>query len=326
MTALVKAFVVTALIGACGKSDQPAKPQEASNSQRAGSAAEGSPAKADPACAAKVKALEPWLAQLGIETASHEIDWGYKLAKIDRPPIPLSRHSDWIAIGKELQAYDSTVHETTGSDKPLAKNAKALVEKLKQMHDTPASPDDKDAPPNDQLRFSVDEKAPWSDVVLVANAAARAGYTEALFAFTATSTLTPPAGLPDLTTSEDDASKANHALEALREKCKPWDRAVLRHTWNPDRAQNATAEAHETAAALIECNCAVDPDEVKNLSWQTSRWHQAVARTAIVVKLGGEGATAITQPGKTPWSEALTKLVAAVPAGTPPPAITLAAK
>jgi hypothetical protein len=315
--------LLACLVAACGKSEK--KASEAAP-KTAETKRDEKPAAPDPACAAKVKELEPWLAQLEIETASHEIDWGYKLPQIDRPAIPLSRHADWIAIGKELMAYDSTVHETTGADKPIAKNAKAIVEKLKQMHDTPASAEDKDAPSNDQLRLNVDEKAAWSDVVLVANAAAKAGYTELLFAFGATSKLTAPAGLPDLTTSQDDASKANHALEAMRETCKPWDRAVMRHTWNSDRAANATTEAHETAAALAECNCAVDPDEVKKLTWQTSRWHQAVRRTAIVVKLGGDGATAITQPGKTPWSQALARLVEAVPAGAPAPAITLAAK
>lgn len=315
--------LLACVVVACGKSEQ--KPTEAAHNT-VDKQAEAKPHATDPACAAKVKELEPWLTQLEIETASHEIDWRYKLPQIDRAAIPLSRHADWIAIGKDLMAYDSTVHETTGADKPVAKNLKAVVLKLKEMHDTPASAEDKDAPQNDQLRFNVDENATWSDVVLVANAASQAGYTEALFAFGAMSKLTAPAGVPDVTTSQDDASKADHALEALREKCKPWDRAMLHHTWNPDRGENAKAEAHETAAALAECNCAADPDEVKKLTWQMDRWHQAERRTAIVVKLGGEGATSITLPGKTPWSAALGKLVEAAPAGAPPVAIKLAAK
>ena len=72
--------------------------------------------------------------------------------------------------------------------------------------------DEAGAAPTDQLRINIDEKAAWSDVGLAVDAAAKAGYTEALFAFGAKSKLTAPAGVPDFMTSADAASQANKAL------------------------------------------------------------------------------------------------------------------
>jgi hypothetical protein len=327
-------IVTTALLGftgACSKSDtkqkssDESKPSTSVGSAGSAGSAEAAPATS-PACAAKVKELEPWLAQLGIETASHEIEMGGTLPTIDRAAVPLSRVSDWLLIGSSLSAYDATVRSVAGTDKPLARTAKAITDRLTQMHSTPTPSEERGAAPTDQLRINVDEKTPWKDVVLVVDAAAKAGYTEALFAFGAKSKMTAPAGAEATTTSADAASQASKALEALREKCKAWDRAVLRHTFNPDRAENAKAVARETAAALAECNCAADVDEVKKLTWQSERWHQARLRTRVVVKLAGEGATTIALPAKTPWSAAHAKLVEAAPEGAPPPAVKLVVK
>src|SRR5512138_848773 len=112
---LTRVVPLACLAIACRSSDKPSDPPPAKPAVRPIDAAPAT----DPACAAKVKELEPWLAQHETEIASHEIDLGGTLATVDRGAIPLSRHSDWITIGKSVMAYDSTVHEVLGTDKDV---------------------------------------------------------------------------------------------------------------------------------------------------------------------------------------------------------------
>jgi hypothetical protein len=281
-----------------------------------------------PECAAKVKELAPWLEQLLLEQASHEIDFGYTLQIIDRTASPQPRKIDVLMItAKSFDGYDLNGTEHARIEIDAAPTQKALETKLAEMFATKPDPADKELPPPDLVRIDVDTEARWADVVRVVDAAIKAGYTRALFAFTATSKLEPPLGVALKITDADAISKANRRMEEMREKqCKTWDRAVMRHEWNPDGAANARASAKETADAIAACNCAADPGEVRVLKWIDSHWHQATIRVPIIVQLSGATPTEIPIAGKTPWSEAHAQLVAAAPDGQPPPVIRLVAK
>jgi hypothetical protein len=101
---------------------------------------------------------------------------------------------------------------------------------------------------------------------------------------------------------------------------------MLRHVPQKSRADDAAAIAKATGAALLECNCAVDLDEVRALEWQDKRWHQARVRVGVAVQLAGDATTQIALPARTPWSEAHKKLLEAAPEGSAPPAVKLVAK
>lgn len=286
------------------------------------------PVVTSPECAAKVKALAPWLEQLEIEQASHEVDFGYSLQVIDRPPVPQPRKIDVVMIQeKSFDGYDLNGKEHARIELSATPTPKDLETTLAAMFATKPDPAEKDLPPPDLVRIDVDPAATWGNVVRVVDAATKAGYTRALFAFTATSTLEPPIGAALKITDDEAISKANRRLEEIREKeCKAWGRAVMRHEWNPDRAANARAVAKEASDAIAACNCAADPDEVRVLKWIDSHWHQAKIRVPVIVSLAGPSPIEIPIAARTPWSEAHVQLVAAAPADQPPPVIHLVAK
>ncbi len=306
-----RTLIALALLVGCGKSEPKAEPP---------------PKTADtvvtsPECAAKVKELAPWLERLEIEQASHEFDFGYTLLIIDRDPAPLPRKIDVMIIEeKKLDGYDlsGTEHKRLdmGGDRPAPKVIEAT---LAAMFATKPDAADKWLPPPDLLRIDVAPLAHWSDVVHVVDAAIKAGYSRVLFAFTATSKLAPPLGVAPKITDADEISRAGKRMGEMRDKqCPPWDRAVMRHEWNPDRAANARAVARETADAIAACNCAADPNEVRVLKWIDSHWHQATIRTSVIVSLVGTPATEVTNGDWTAWGKAHENLLVAVPEGTQP--------
>lgn len=302
-----RTLIALALLAACGKSEPKSDPPKTTDD-----AAE---------CAAKVKELAPWLEKLEIEQASHEIDFGYTLQVIDRAPVPLPRKIDVMIVQeKKLDGYDlrGTEHERLdfGGDLPAPEVVEAT---LAAMFATKPDPTDKSLPPPDLLRIDVAPLAHWSDVVHVVDAAAKAGYARVLFAFTATSKLEPPLGVASKITDADEISRAGKRMEEMRDtQCTPWDRAVMRHEWNPDRAANARAIAKETADAIAACNCAADPNEVRVLKWIDSHWHQATIRTSVIVSLVGTSAVEVTNGDWTAWAKAHENLLVAVPEGTQP--------
>lgn len=298
-----RSLIALALVAACSKSEPPdpppVKPAE--------------PTGPDAACAAKIAKLAPWLEQLELEKASHEIDFGYSLQVIDRTPLPVLRKIDALIVKeKSFDGYDlnGTEHERIEIDDVPMQTA--LEAKLAQMFATKPDTTDKRRPPPDLLRIDVAPSATWGNVVRVVDAAVKAGYTRAMFAFTATSKLDAPLGVLSKITDPEEISRANRRMEEMREKqCTPWDRALLRHVWNPDQEANARAVAKATSDAIAACNCAADPDEVRVLKWKDSHWHQATIRVPVVVSLVGASPTVLTASPKTPWSEAHVKIVGA---------------
>lgn len=294
------AYLACLLVG-CGK----AKPADKQVADKAGAHA------ADPACAAKVKDLEPWLAKLRLETTSHEIDFGPKLQLVDRDPMPVPTHVDAVEIGKaSIRGWDISQHDHASNDIPEHATPKQLAEFLAKIHGQKASADEFEPASDDLLRIDVDREASWGDVTHVIDAATAAGYHSAVFAFTATSKLAPPPGVDDTTKTVAAAEAASDQLQALDKRCKPLRRASSYHR-SKIATEDAAAYAKDIAAELLECNCAVDPGELRKLAWIDSRWHQAVPRVGVVVALDGSATTTITLPAKTPWSEAHAKLLEA---------------
>lgn len=315
-------LIAVVLVAACGKSSEPAREPPPAGS------GSGSAVVTSPECAEKVKELGPWLEQLAVEQASHEIDFGYKLQVIERAPLPMPRKIDLVMVkAKSLDAYDlaGTKHEELElANVPAQKDLEAA---LAQMFATKPDAVDKALPPPDLLRIDVDVAARWSEVVRVVDAATKAGYARVMFGFTATSKLQPPIGLPLEVTDADAISKANHRLEEIGDKdCKPLFRAAVRHEWNPDRAEDVRTRAREKAAAIAACNCAASPDEIRALAWVDAHWHQATIRVPLVVSIGGASPAEIALAKSTPWSDAHARLVAAAPDGQPPPLVKLVAK
>ncbi|HSD85983.1 MAG TPA: hypothetical protein VLB44_00655 [Kofleriaceae bacterium] len=314
-----KTLLAVCILVACGKGD---KKQDDGKGSAAAPAVPGDAAAAatpDPACAAKVKDFEGWLTSLELERSSYEIDFGYRLQVIGRAPSPVEQKIDAVEITpSSIEAFDAS--ESNHAESKLGKNPaqKALLERLTTIHGMA-----NDAP--DRVRIDVDEKAPWGDVARVADAAQKAGYKEAVLAFTATSKLTPPAGVEAWTSKQEEVDAASKRIEEMQKQCKAWDSAILTHVPKPSREDNAKANASEIAAALVKCNCAVDLDEVRTQMFKEARWHQAVPRVGVLVQLA-DGGTTINQPAKTLWSDAHKKLLDAAAEGAPPPAIKLAAK
>lgn len=298
---------VACMLVACGKS-QPADPPSAINPSAA-----AKPARpADAACVAKVKDLEPWLAKLDVEKKSYEVDMGPKLQLIDREPVPVPTHVDAVEIrAKSIAAWDIGEHDHASTRLAEHATPKQLSEFLTQMHDQKASADAFEPASDDLLRIDVDRDAPWGDVARVLDAATRAGYKRATFAFTATSKLVAPPGVDDKTQTAAAAKAASDQLEALGTRCKQLGDVPLHHTRNPEPASDASALAKETASAVLACNCAADPDELRRLAWVDARWHQAVPRVGVELALDPAATTTIALPAKTPWSEAHAKLLSA---------------
>jgi hypothetical protein len=267
---------------------------------------------ASPSCGAKLEALEPWLAKLDIETKSHEIDFGPKLQVIDREPMPVEQRVDAVEIRKSsIRAWDINQHDHAETSLPENATPKQLADFLTKMHDQKAS-DAEFLPASDDLvRVDVDREAKWGDVTHVIDAATKAGYHRAVFAFTATSKLTPPAGIDDATKTEAAAKTASDRLETLGTNCKPLGRLTLRHHPSTNDLEDAAAIARETTAALRACNCAADPDELRKLKWIDARWHQAVARVGVEIQLDAAAPTTIVLSAKTAWSEAHAALLKA---------------
>jgi hypothetical protein len=295
---------VACLLVGCGK----AKPAD---NQVADKAVVEKHVSADPACAAKVKDLEPWLAKLQLETKSHEIDFGPKLLVIDREPQPVAQHVDAVEIRKaSIRAWDIGEHDHASSNLPEHATPKQLADFMMKTHDAKASADAFEPASDDLLRIDIDRDAAWADVTHVIDAATTAGYQHAVLAFTATSKLAPPAGVDDTTKTDAAAKAASDQLEALGSRCKPLGSVGLRHHRSQVAAEDAAALAKESAAAVLECSCAVDPDELRKLAWIDARWHQAVPRVGVTLDLTG-ATTTLALPAKTPWSEAYAQVLAA---------------
>jgi hypothetical protein len=290
------------LLVACGK----AKPAD----NKAADKAVSEPLAADPACAAKVKALEPWLAKLQLETKSHEIDFGPKLLVVDREPMPVPTHVDAVEIRKaSISAWDIGEHDHASTRLPEHATPKQLAEFFTTMHATKAAADAFEPASDDLLRIDIDRDAAWADVAHVIDAATAAGYHDAVLAFTATSKLTPPPGVDDTTKTEAAAKAASDQLEALGKRCKPLGSVGMRHSRTKVATDDAAALAKETAVAVLACNCVADPDELRKLAWIDARWHQAVPRVGVVLPLDAGATTTIALPAKTAWSEAHAKLL-----------------
>jgi hypothetical protein len=312
-----RSLIALALVIGCGKSEPTREKNDPPPKN------DDDKVETSPECAVKVAALASWLEKLELEQASHEIDFGYALQVIDREPVPLPRKTDVLIVkekgfdGWDLQG-DKMERLSIDGDVSRADLEAAVA----AMIATKPDPADKELPPGDQIRFDIAPGALWSRVVRAVDAATKAGYTRALFAFTATSKLEVPLGVKPTYSDHREMEKASRRMEEIREKqCKPWDRAVMRHEWNPDREANARAAAKETADAIAACNCAADPDEVRVLKWIDAHWHQATIRVPVVVQLAGTTAKTITLGLGVPWSEAHVQLLEAAPGGAPPPVI-----
>jgi hypothetical protein len=310
-------LLTCALLAACSgrKADAP-------NPEAKATPAEPAKPATVPACAAKAKDLEPWLVQLEQEVSSHEIDFGLKLQPIDRAPYPVEQRIDYVSITDQCRAlFEESEANHVGCSLDKLGGEDALVERLKAAHDQKGK-----GGVDDVLRLDVDGKAHWGDVARIVEAAAKAGYTNALFGFTATSKLAQPPGVDASTVTEETFDRASKRLDELQTACKPWKSAILGHRYVEPKGENARAVGQETAAALVACNCAADPDEVRRVQWIVGHWHQATPRVGVTVALGGDG-TEIAVPAATPWSEAHQKILAAAPTDAAmPPRVRLAVK
>lgn len=292
----MKRIALIALVAACGKGEEKKPVAEKPTAADAKAAA-------DPACAAKAEELEPWIAQLDKEESTHEVDFVYELVAVDRGAEKVEQRIDNVFVTPtQIEAFDET--ESNRADTKLGKNPaqKAVAERLATIHGMGQG---------DRIRIDVDKAATWGDVARTVDAAVAAGYREALFAFTATSKLEPPAGVESRTTSMEVFDQAGARLDELGKTCP---------------GISEYADAARIAAALVECHCAVDVEEIRRLAWIQSRWGQARPRTSATVTLGGDGAAEIAQPKATPWSEAHARLLELAAEGAPPPAVRLVAR
>lgn len=257
-------------------------------------------------CEAQVKGLAPWLASLELERRSQEIDFGYKLQVIARDPMPVTTHVDNVEITADrTRVFDISEHDHATS------HPGTVAERLAAIRAMKAGPDEFEPSPDDLLRIDVDQQAPWSAVVEVVDAATKAGYARVVFGFTATPTVARPAAMPASVATEQAAREASDKLEAVQNQCKAYARAAM-HV--PARglspAEDAAAHGKQLVAALLECKCTPDPEELRRLMWLDTRWHQAKPRVGVTIALDA-AAPSIALPATTPWSEAHAKILAA---------------
>jgi hypothetical protein len=283
----MKRFAVLTLLVACGKAEEKAGGPPTTVGRAATPDAAAVAAGGDPSCVARVKELEPFLVQLRLEEDSHEIDFVYTLVVLDRPAAKVEQAIDNVFVTTTaIEPFDET--ETNRADTKLdnAPSQKAVVDRIAAI---------KSMGQGDRIRIDVDERARWGDVARTVDAAVAAGYKEASFAFTARSTLAAPAGVEDRTTSVEVFDAAGARLDELGKTCEGLNKY--------------SGDAAEIAAALVACNCAADPDEIRVLRWTLARWGQARPRVGVVVQLGGVGTQKVEQPKDTPWSAAHAKLL-----------------
>lgn len=264
----------------------------------------GSASAADPACANKAKDLEPFLAALLVEEASNEINMGWSPVVVGLEARPVRQDIDNVTITpKTVSAYDvseanhvdNNIQPNTGADVALARFAKILEMKVEKRRGA-----------DDMLRLDIDKDATWGEVTRIVDAATAAGYKQAVFAFEATSKLAPPPGVDAQTTDAEVTAKSEARLGELKKQCAPLGDVVFNLPKTDNKIDEQKAIAKVTADAIVKCNCAVDVDEFRALTWKTKRWHQAHARVPVELELGA--GTTIELPAATPWSEAHAKI------------------
>lgn len=263
-------------------------------------------------CTATTADLTAWLATLEVENRSHELDFGYVLQVVDRAPMPIPTHVDNVEITPQhISVFDISEHDHAQGSLGDHPTPKAILDRLVATRAQKAGPDEYAPAPDDLLRLDVDRAVPWGAVAIVVDAATQAGYKHVLFAFTATSRLSRPPGVPETTDTERAAREASDKLDALNAQCKAFQRAA-RHVPAKDLspADDALAHAQEMVAALDECKCVPNPDELRKEKWIDAHWHQAKPRVGVEVALD-PAATPIVLPALTPWSEAHAKILAA---------------
>jgi biopolymer transport protein ExbD len=237
--------------------------------------------KADPDCANKTNQLQAWLEQLREQKSTEEINFGWQPVVLDREPAKVSQSVDNATVTpKSVAAFDSSESNHVGDNIGAKADAKKVSERLTAIFNMKSGKDD------DVLRVDVDAAAPWSEVAKLVDAAVQVGYTKVVFAFEATSKLAMPNGVTGPTTDSKVTDEANAKLEEMRKTCPGWG-------YSPQ----------SNAEAIRNCNCKVDPDEVRVQTWKAEMWHQAHTRVGVELAIAKDG-RAIEQPGATPWSEA----------------------
>lgn len=237
--------------------------------------------KTDPDCANKANQLQAWLEQLREQKSTEEINFGWKPVILDLAPAKVTQEVDNVTVTpKSVAAFDTSEANHVGDNIGANADAKKVSERLTTIHNMKTGKDD------DVLRVDVDAATQWSEVAKLVDTAAQVGYTKVIFAFEATSKLAMPNGVTGPTTDRKVADEADAKLEEMRNTCPGWG-------YSP--AKNAEA--------IRNCNCKVDPDEVRVQMWKAEMWHQAHTRVGVELAIAKDG-RAIEQPGVTPWSEA----------------------
>jgi biopolymer transport protein ExbD len=237
--------------------------------------------KVDADCANKANQLQAWLEQLREQKSTEEINFGWQPVVLDLAPAKVTQEVDNVTVTpKSVAAFDSSESNHVGDNIGANADAKKVSERLTTIFKMKTGKDD------DVLRVDVDAATQWSEVAKLVDAAAQVGYTKVIFAFEATSKLAMPNGVTGLTTDSKVTDEANAKLEEMRKTCPGWG-------YSP--AKNAEA--------IRNCNCKVDPDEVRVQMWKAEMWHQAHTRVGVELAIAKDG-RAIEQPGATPWSEA----------------------
>jgi hypothetical protein len=255
----------------------------------------------DPACQQQVASLHDWMMSLAA-AGQPEIDFGTKLVEVDLPAgwVPVSDDAELTESFTGVWNSDEGAHSYVNG---LAGPALAA-----RLGETFAAHADDEQP---GLRVDIDAKTPWSRVVELLDAAAKAGYPQAHLVFKAKPPMDPPPP-----SSVHDQLVAGHAVD-LWERCHDVSSYYLNHGGGGTRAR-AEEEATAIPAAIASCACAVDFAAIRENMW-SNHVGKGSFRAALTITLpaAGADATEVKLPAKTPWAKAAPKVLEAAKVGKP---------
>jgi biopolymer transport protein ExbD len=259
-------------------------------------------------CAQEVLRLRGWLKEMTEETDESPVPVRPSIflmvANIEKPDRPTSS-GPLVEISKKRTWVENQVARPDQLDDLLKKTAKQ-AENLGRG--------DKEEARLPRLLLAVDRDAPWSRVVAVHDAAARAGFTQISLLFTpygqSTTKRPGPSSidgqLDTIQRMTDPVKKVPRLAKLTRRVCSGCQ--ALDKVFKTLSVTNPEAKARVITRflpdAVAECACAVDLPALKAILWTMLERPSMIAEQFDITEKPSEKYKDLKLPPKTPWHKA----------------------
>ena len=259
-------------------------------------------------CAAEVLRLRGWLKEMTEETDESPVPVRPSIflmvANIEKPDRPTSS-GPLVEISKKRTWVENQVARPDQLDELLRKTAKQAENLGRGGREETRLP---------RLLLAVDRDAPWSRVVAVHDAAARAGFTQVSLLFTpygqATTKRPGPSSidgqLDNIQRMTDPVKKVPQLAKLTRRVCSGCQ--ALDKVFKTLSVTNPEAKARVITRflpdAVAECACAVDLPALKAILWTMLERPSMIVEQFDIAEKPSEKYKDLQLPPKTPWHKA----------------------